>query len=172
MTDGYDGMSGRARAGDVVWAHAREAYSLGASAPEVCTHYGLSVSTFRKRARREGWRRGDLSDDPGAYHLDDPTVHETMDAATLAERAWRAASEAVRLGRVGQAQGWTRLAQTYRRIAAEEQEARERHDGGPSSALALSRGAVSDARRQARMARMARLAPESGAPAAGPEREA
>jgi hypothetical protein len=157
--------SGRRRDGEAVWAHAREAYSLGVSAPEVCGHYGLSVSTFRKRARREGWRRGDLSDDPGAYHLDDPTVHETMDAESLAERAWRAASEAVRLGRLREAQGWTRLALDYRRIAAVEREARERHDGGPASPLALARGALADARRQARMARSARA--EGATPKAG-----
>jgi hypothetical protein len=160
MSDDLNGSGGRARAGDMVWSHAREAYSLGASGPDVCTHYGLPVSTFRKRARREGWRRGDLSDDPGAFHAEDATVHETMDAETLAERAWRAASEAVRLGRLSQAQGWTRLAETYRRLAAEEREARERHDGGPASPLALARSAVSNARREARMARMARLAPD------------
>jgi len=160
MTD--DLYSGRAMSGDATWAHAREAYSLGASAPDVCGHYGLSVSTFRKRARREGWRRGDLSDDPGAYHTDDYTVHETMDAETLAERAWRSASEAVRLGRLREAQGWTRLAQAYRRIAADERAARDRHDGGPASPLALTRSAVSNARR---MARMARLARENSAPA-------
>jgi len=168
MTDGFH--SGRQRVGETVWAHAREVYSLGAGAPDVCAHYGLSVSTFRKRARREGWRRGDLSDDPGAYHADDYTVHETMDAETLAERAWRSASEAVRLGRLREAQGWTRLAQDYRRIAAWEREARERHDGGPCAPQALAAAALSDARRHARLARMARMAPVQGATQnAGPE---
>lgn len=104
---------------------------MGAGAPDVCAFYGLSLSTFRHRAKREGWRRGDFSVDPGAYHIDDDTVHETLDAAALAEAAWRAASEAVRLGRLRQAQGWTRLARDLRLQAAAEREARERADRFP-----------------------------------------
>ena len=119
---------GRAAPQPDLWAHAEKAYRTGASAPDICSHYGLSLSTFRHRAKREGWRRGDFTADPGAYHLDDDTVHETLDAAALAEAAWRAASEAVRTGRLRQAQGWTRLARELRLQAAAEREARERAD--------------------------------------------
>ena len=125
MTE-LDLSSGRAFAGDAVWAHAQEAYRCGASGPDVCAHYGLSLSTFRARARREGWRRGDLSQDPGAYHADDDTVHETLDAPAMADAAWRAASEAVRKGRLREAQGWTRLARDLRLQAQAEREARVR----------------------------------------------
>jgi len=114
-----------------VWDHAREAYSMGASAPSICEFYSLSLSTFRTRARREGWRRGDLSQDPGAFHTDDDTVHETMDAGAMAEAAWRSASEAVRRGRVREAHSWTRLARELRLQAQAEREARERADRFP-----------------------------------------
>lgn len=45
-----------------LWSRARQDYLAGGSASEVCERHGLSVSTFRWRARNEGWRRSDQPD--------------------------------------------------------------------------------------------------------------
>lgn len=42
-----------------VWSAARADYLAGAGAPEVCERHGLALSTFRWRAKQEGWRRTD-----------------------------------------------------------------------------------------------------------------
>lgn len=55
--------SGRPR-GDAVWSAARADYLAGGSASEVCERHGLSLSTFRWRARNEGWRRADQPETP------------------------------------------------------------------------------------------------------------
>jgi HAD superfamily hydrolase (TIGR01509 family) len=112
-----------------IWAHAREAYSCGVGAPTVCEQFGLSLSTFRARARREGWRRGDLAPDPGAYRTEyDDFEHEVLDAAQMAEAAWRMASNAMRRGRLRDAQGWTRLHRELALQASAEVEARARRE--------------------------------------------
>lgn len=49
----------RTRRSADLWALARADYLAGGSAPEVCERHGLSLSTFRYRARTEGWRRAD-----------------------------------------------------------------------------------------------------------------
>jgi HAD superfamily hydrolase (TIGR01509 family) len=112
-----------------IWAHAREAYSCGVGAPTVCEQFGLSLSTFRARARREGWRRGDLAPDPGAYRTEyDDFEHEVLDAAQMADTAWRMASNAMRRGRLRDAQGWTRLHRDLALQASAEVEARARRE--------------------------------------------
>lgn len=45
-----------------LWSRARQDYLAGGSAAEVCERHGLSVSTFRWRARNEGWRRADQTE--------------------------------------------------------------------------------------------------------------
>jgi len=159
MTDPLP-SSGHRFDGETLWAHAREAYRMGASGPDVCAHYSLSLSTFRTRARREGWRRGDMTSDPGAYHADYEVVHETLDAAAMADAAWRAASEAVRQGRLRQAQGWTRLARELRVQASAGREARERADRMPPPPPLTA----------AEAAPIALSAPVSGASPAEPQR--
>ncbi|MFC5373747.1 hypothetical protein ACFPIF_14350 [Brevundimonas faecalis] len=49
----------RTRRSEALWALARADYLAGGSAPEVCERHGLNLSTFRYRARVEGWRRAD-----------------------------------------------------------------------------------------------------------------
>jgi hypothetical protein len=53
--------SGRQSAPEEVWARAREDYLAGMSAPGVCRRHGVGLTTLRKRAAREGWRRADQS---------------------------------------------------------------------------------------------------------------
>lgn len=50
---------GRRTAPDEVWAAAREDYLAGLSATEVCDRHGVGLSTLRRRAESEGWRRSD-----------------------------------------------------------------------------------------------------------------
>jgi hypothetical protein len=122
-------LDGHQRHGSDIWAHAREAYSCGVGAPTVCEQFGLSLSTFRARARREGWRRGDLTPDPGAHRTEyDDFEHEVLDPAAMADAAWRMASNAVRRGRLRDAQGWTKLHRELAVQAAAALEARERRE--------------------------------------------
>lgn len=44
---------------DEVWAKVREDYLAGWSAPACCRRHGVGLSTLRKRAAEEGWRRTD-----------------------------------------------------------------------------------------------------------------
>ncbi|WP_312146849.1 hypothetical protein [Brevundimonas sp.] len=62
----------RTRRSADLWALARADYLAGGSAPEVCERHGLSLSTFRHRARVEGWRRVDQIETP----VDAPFVYE------------------------------------------------------------------------------------------------
>ncbi len=50
----FDTARARAR-----WAAAKADYLAGAGGPEVCERHGLKLSTFRWRAKQEGWRRAD-----------------------------------------------------------------------------------------------------------------
>lgn len=62
----------RTRRSNDLWALARADYLAGGSAPEVCERHDLSLSTFRHRARVEGWRRADQVETP----VDAPFVYE------------------------------------------------------------------------------------------------
>jgi hypothetical protein len=44
---------------DLLWAEVRRRYGLGESGPGLCREFGLSLSTMRGRAARDGWRRRD-----------------------------------------------------------------------------------------------------------------
>ncbi|WP_420469807.1 hypothetical protein [Brevundimonas sp. FT23042] len=44
---------------DEVWEQVRQDYLAGWSAPACCRRYGVGLSTLRKRAAEEGWRRTD-----------------------------------------------------------------------------------------------------------------
>lgn len=44
---------------DEVWEQVREDYLAGWSAPACCRRHGVGLSTLRKRAAEEGWRRTD-----------------------------------------------------------------------------------------------------------------
>lgn len=135
--------SGHHPRSDAVWGAARADYLAGGSAAEVCERHGLSLSTFRWRARNEGWRRTDQPETPldapfvdlepedddwkprpydpfGLERSGDddddgaPTVDIYETPLQLAELAWAHAARAVRRGRMIEARGWTRL---YRELA-------------------------------------------------------
>lgn len=67
----------RTRRSTDLWALARADYLAGGSAPEVCERHGLSLSTFRHRARVEGWRRVDQVETPvDAPFTEPPVIYE------------------------------------------------------------------------------------------------
>ena len=65
----------RTRRSADLWAAAKSDYLAGGSAAEVCERHGLSVSTFRWRARNEGWRRADHPETAE----DSPYVYDSLD---------------------------------------------------------------------------------------------
>jgi hypothetical protein len=102
-----------------VWMKAQADYAAGHPAPDICKTYDLSLSTFKTRARREGWRRRDLAEEErmegvrmgDESDLDPP---EALPAALLRDMAWRHASEAIRCGRSTEAQRWIRIRRELR----------------------------------------------------------
>lgn len=93
------------------WRSAQIEYESGQPARLICRAYGLSLSTFRTRARNEGWRRADmmpageaLEHDP--VSLEPPPAPPTPD---LVDLAWRSAAEAIRCGKVYEARAWMRI---------------------------------------------------------------
>ena len=101
------------------WLHAERSYSDGEPAELICRAYGLSLSTFRTRARREGWRRKDVAEaqtcDP--ISLEPPPAPPTHQMADL---AWRSAAEAIRRGKVYEARAWMKLAGELKTLARHE----------------------------------------------------
>jgi len=51
--------TGLQSAPDEVWEQVRDDYLAGWSAPACCRRHGVGLSTLRKRAAEEGWRRTD-----------------------------------------------------------------------------------------------------------------
>lgn len=113
-----------------VWALARADYLAGAGAPEVCERHGLSLSTFRTRARRECWRRIDHPPShPDAPFTGPAFAHagerpplpvrspqealqmgETWAGAVeLSDMVWLHLQRAIRAGRLIEARGWARV---------------------------------------------------------------
>lgn len=117
-----------------VWSLARADYLAGAGAPEVCERHGLSLSTFRWRARKEGWRRADQAETPcdapftdpvsgapdraqagagagsGPLPLDVLRPDESWDAMVeLSDIVWLHLQRAIRAGRLIEARGWARV---------------------------------------------------------------
>ena len=114
------------------WAAARKDYLAGGFAVEVCERHGLSLSTFRWRARTEGWRR---SDQPhGAvfeplenYELDFIDERLPCNASDMARLAWANASKAMIDGKLIEARGWSRLHQDLALIATADDQTVHRH---------------------------------------------
>ncbi|WP_159457523.1 hypothetical protein [Brevundimonas sp. SH203] len=97
-----------------VWAAARADYLAGATAAEACERHGLSKSTFRWRARTEGWRRADQPEgsvfEPlGLAELGHLDTSLPFNAADMARLAWSHAGRALREGKLIEARGWSRL---------------------------------------------------------------
>lgn len=102
------------------WQAAGEAYLEGDTAEEVSARYGMGVSTFRARARDEGWRRED-QDDPAPESIDLPfeTAQGLPDFAEMAAHALVRMGRAVQAGRAMEAARWVRLHAHLTRLARE-----------------------------------------------------
>jgi len=108
---------------DATWAVARDDYLSGHSAEAVCAQHNLNLSTFRQRARREGWRKSD-AENPLPVSLNDaPEPGAAPPTPELMDLAWRSAAAAIQRGRAGEARRWMRLWQDLRALIREEQEA-------------------------------------------------
>lgn len=115
-----------------IWAAARADYLSGASAPQVCERHGLSLSTFRWRARTEGWRRADMAVGSPFLPLDDTELDEIdhglpLNAADMARLAWSNAARAMREGKLIEARGWTRLHDDLTKLADQDGQTVRRH---------------------------------------------
>ena len=106
------------------WQAAGEAYLAGDTAEAVSARYGMGVSTFRARARDEGWRRED-QDDPAPLPMDEPidlpfeTAQGLPDFAEMAAHALVRMGRAVQAGRAMEAARWVRLHAHLTRLARE-----------------------------------------------------
>ncbi|CAN5176914.1 hypothetical protein BH10PSE2_BH10PSE2_08210 [soil metagenome] len=123
----------------VAWTQIRDAYLAGECAAVICEQYDVSLASLRRRAREEGWRRSDATEDPArvatqidleAYaaalglgdddHDDDDDDDDLAgpdfeDPTILAEMSLLRVSTEVLAGRVTSALRWTRL---YRELKA------------------------------------------------------
>ncbi len=99
---------------DAVWAQARAAYLDGETAEGVCDRFDLSLSAFRERARRGGWRRCDQPDgEPRPVDamddVDGCSIEMGASYAELADHALRQMRRAIARGRASEACSWMRL---------------------------------------------------------------
>ena len=137
----FDTAKARAR-----WAAAKADYLAGGGAPEVCERHGLSLRTFRWRARKEGWRRADqpapvLAPDPGPPPSPAPPAQDEplvipeapeapsgtpLTTSQMVDKCWSYVQAAVAAGQLIQARGWLRLYKELKPFARfEEIAARE-----------------------------------------------
>jgi hypothetical protein len=114
----FDTAKARAR-----WAAAKADYLAGGGAPEVCERHGLSLRTFRWRAKKEGWRRADqpapsLAPDPALTEQNAPLVipeapeapsGTPLTTSQMVDKCWSHVQAAVAAGQLIQARGWLRL---------------------------------------------------------------
>lgn len=110
-----------------IWARARADYLAGDTAAQACERHGLSLSTFRWRARTEGWRRADQPSGSPFAPLDEEELDLIdqglpLNAADMARLAWSNAARAMRDGRLLETRGWTRLHDDLTRLAKQDAE--------------------------------------------------
>ncbi|MFN4296201.1 MAG: hypothetical protein ACK4FB_05125 [Brevundimonas sp.] len=143
----FDAAKSRAR-----WAAARADYLAGGSAPEVCERHGLSLRTFRHRAKIEGWRRADqpapsLAPDPASASQDEPLVipdaptgairDQPLTTLEMVDKCWAMLQAAIAAGQLIQARGWLRLYRELKPLVPfTEIEAREAEQAAPAQTLA------------------------------------
>ncbi len=104
--------------GEETWREARAEYAAGTPAEQVCERHDLGLSAFRKRAKAEGWRRGDLPvppPEPEPDVLPPPPPLPELVAQAMARLAWCLAR-----GRLAEASACARLHKYLRALAAEE----------------------------------------------------
>lgn len=101
------------------WEAAGTAYLAGSTAEEVSAVYGMAVSTFRARARDQGWRREDQPDplrEP--VDLEAETADGLPDYGAMAAHALVRLNRALQAGRALEAARWVRLHADLTRMAA------------------------------------------------------
>lgn len=99
----------RIRSADT-WAQARDDYLFGHSAEQVCRRYDLSLRTFRRRAREEGWRRIDHADpEPRDDGEEDLHLFDDYDVRELARIARLRMAAAIVRGDALEATRWRRM---------------------------------------------------------------
>jgi hypothetical protein len=150
MTDPY-----RIRSAET-WAQARDDYLAGMDAESVCRRHDLGLSAFRRRARKNGWRRLDQADPPPrdpAWDLD-LSIYDDVSIDDQIVMADQRFIQALAHGRPVEAARWRRLhrqlrddrwrgdselfpertpAETLARMAAE----RDREDAAAAAELRL-----------------------------------
>lgn len=92
-----------------IWDLARREYLSGMRAIDICRRYGMSLRSFRLRARVEKWRRIDRLDcdvepEDGEYHPDDD-----VGFADLADQVFLNIRKAIGARRAAEAASWMRL---------------------------------------------------------------
>ena len=125
-------MKSHARRSAETWALARADYLSGDPAALVCERHGLSLSTFRWRARTENWRRADHPNGTPFVALDECDLIEIdqglpLNAADMSRLAWSNAVRAMRESLLLEARGWTRLHGELTRLAKDDSERRSNH---------------------------------------------
>ena len=106
ITNAEPGTKGRRVVPEDIWALARDAYLGGESGPSAAARHGISLTSFRRRAAEEGWRRTDRPVDPLApFDPEGPMLAEADQLALIDRRiCW-----AIELGDVSTALRWTRM---------------------------------------------------------------
>jgi hypothetical protein len=100
-----------------VWVHAKREYLQGIPARTICERYEIPLSTFRTRARSEGWRLCDRE----AELIEARTLEPAPPTADLVEQAWRAMADALKRGRAYEARTFMRLTQDLREEVRREE---------------------------------------------------
>lgn len=103
------------------WEAGKQQFLSGVSAEQVCEQHGLCLSSFRAKARREGWRRCDLPT-PG-LPVEEMDEDLPVDAFNLREIAWRHAAAAIVRGDRFAARAWLRTARELRSVLQEDERA-------------------------------------------------
>ncbi|WP_122465467.1 hypothetical protein [Brevundimonas lutea] len=110
---------------DTPWKVLREDYLAGSPARVLCESYGVPLSTFRARARREGWRHCDQPD--ASATRPPPPDDEPFDADLLVIRARAHLRRAVIAGDALGALRWMKMVDQLTDFARRERCVRVRH---------------------------------------------
>ncbi|WP_395944052.1 hypothetical protein [Brevundimonas sp.] len=141
VRDPYARRGGYRHVPDEVWAQAGQAYLNGDSAETVCDRHGLALSTFRQRARAQGWRRRDQDwVDPEPVDLAAEVEAGLPDYADIARHALVRLNRAVLAGRAVEAARWMRIHRQM--LAFAQQDPRADHPPSGEVAAQPTEGAL------------------------------
>ncbi|WP_122465397.1 hypothetical protein [Brevundimonas lutea] len=119
---------------DERWDRVRDRYLGGEPAWSVCADYRLALSTFRARARREGWRRCDQPSETTPPLDPDEIDDEPFDPDLLVIRARAHLRRAVTAGDALNALRWMKMVEQLTDFARRERCVRVRHAPDPNGA--------------------------------------